>query len=68
MLMAQSGDWQDDHMNILVDVYTTDGDKGIAVLFTEINSAEPVRQIDMPEEVMCSCKLYMWYIVDSHGS
>ena len=51
MLMAQNGDWCENEMNILVDVYATDGDAGVSTLFTEINSSEPVKQIDMPDEV-----------------
>jgi hypothetical protein len=51
MLLAQDGAWCDKQLNILIDVYTTSGDKEISTLFTEINSAEPVRQIDMPDEV-----------------
>ena len=51
MLMAQDGRWDLTRRNILVDVFQTETEQEISNLFHEINSAEPVRLIDMPDEV-----------------
>jgi hypothetical protein len=51
LLLAQQGHWNEYARNIVVDVFTVDKEDDIAALFKEINSAEPVRLIDMPGEV-----------------
>lgn len=51
MLLSQQGHWDRLKRNILIDVFNTDNDEDIAALFKEINSAEPVRLVDMPGEV-----------------
>ena len=43
--------WDEYKRNVLVDVFLTKDEKEIKRLFTEINSGEPVRLIDMPSEV-----------------
>ena len=45
-----SGKWDADAKNIVIDVFTIKDDKQIADLFKEINSSEPVRLVDMPDE------------------
>lgn len=50
LIMAQSGHWNEFERNILVDVFPTESDKQISDLFREINSAEPVRLVDMPDD------------------
>lgn len=52
LIMAQQGHWNEFERNILVDVFVTDSEKQISDLFREINSAEPVRLVDMPDEGM----------------
>ena len=51
MLLSQGGHWDGLEQNILIDVFETDNDEQIVALFKEINSAEPVRLVDMPGEV-----------------
>ena len=51
MMLAQQGHWEGHEMNILIDVFETQNDDEITALFKEINSAEPVRLVDMPGEV-----------------
>jgi len=50
LIMAQQGHWNEYERNILVDVFVTQSEKQISELFREINSAEPVRLVDMPDE------------------
>lgn len=52
LIMAQQGHWNEYERNILVDVFITESDKEVSDLFKDINSAEPVRLVDMPEEGM----------------
>ena len=51
MLLSQGGHWDGLEQNILIDVFETENDEQIVALFKEINSAEPVRLVDMPGEV-----------------
>lgn len=51
MLLSQEGHWDGQEQNILIDVFETESDDQIVALFKEINSAEPVRLVDMPGEV-----------------
>jgi hypothetical protein len=51
MLLSQEGHWDGQEQNILIDVFETENDEQIVALFKEINSAEPVRLVDMPGEV-----------------
>jgi hypothetical protein len=51
MLLSQEGHWDGQEQNILIDVFETESDEQIVALFKEINSAEPVRLVDMPGEV-----------------
>jgi hypothetical protein len=51
MLLEQQGHWDRLKRNIIIDVFNTDTDEDVAALFKEINSAEPVRLVDMPGEV-----------------
>jgi hypothetical protein len=51
MLLAEQGHWNPYVRNITVDVFTVESDEDVSALFREINSAEPVRLIDMPGEV-----------------
>lgn len=46
--LVSKGSWNEWSRNILVDVFTTHGDEEISALFNEINSAQPVRLVDMP--------------------
>lgn len=48
ILLSQQGKWDELTRNILVDVFTTSSDEDVTELFKEINSAEPVRLVDMP--------------------
>lgn len=48
MILAQKGHWNDLDRNVLVEVFPVNEEKDVAALFREINSAEPVRMIDMP--------------------
>jgi len=52
LIMAQQGHWNEYERNILVDVFITESDKEISDLFKDINSAEPVRLVDMPDDGM----------------
>ena len=51
MLLSQGGHWDGLEQNILIDVFETENDEQVVALFKEINSAEPVRLVDMPGEV-----------------
>ena len=48
LLLAEKGYWNESETNILVEVFPTDSEESIAKLFKEINSAEPVRLVDLP--------------------
>ncbi|CAM9234116.1 unnamed protein product [Choristocarpus tenellus] len=50
MLMAERGSWNRTERNIVIDVFPTHSEEEVAALFTEINSGEPVRLVDMPVE------------------
>ena len=56
--MASNNQWDPYSRNIVVDVFEVESEQDIAKLFHEINSAEPVRLVDMPSEV-CMCMEYM---------
>ena len=47
ILLAQQGLWNDISRNIMIDVFHTNSEDEIISLFKEINSAEPVRLIDL---------------------
>jgi len=51
VIMAQEGKWDLRLRNIMVDVFPVRDEQDISNLFHEINSAEPVRLVDMPGEV-----------------
>lgn len=51
MILSQEGYWEGLDQNILIDVFETESDEQVVALFKEINSAEPVRLVDMPGEV-----------------
>ena len=57
MMLSQQGHWDGLENNILIDVFETKSDEEIVALFKEINSAEPVRLVDMPGEVGQSLKV-----------
>jgi hypothetical protein len=48
VVLSHEGLWDDEARNITLDVFETDSDKEVSTLFTEINSGEPVKLIDMP--------------------
>lgn len=48
VVLAHEGLWNDEARNITLDVFETDSEKEVSTLFTEINSGEPVKLIDMP--------------------
>lgn len=48
MLMAQEGAWALHERNVLIDVFDTESYKDVCDLFVDINSAQPVKLIDMP--------------------
>ena len=48
VLLAKDGKWPLYKKNILVDVIQTRSSDEISALFAEINSAEPIRLVDMP--------------------
>lgn len=53
LLMMQENSWPEDELNVLIEVYNFSSAENKSVvedLFTEINSAEPVKAIDMPQE------------------
>lgn len=50
MLLCEEGAWELAERNVLVDVFRVRGPQDVKDLFTEINSAEPVRLVDMPTE------------------
>jgi hypothetical protein len=49
MILSEQGLWDASASNVLVDVFDTDGEEHVARLFRDINLAEPVRLVDMPE-------------------
>jgi hypothetical protein len=51
--MSQEGSWKESEENIMLDVYDVKSEADIVHLFTEINSAEPVKSIDMPTVDVC---------------
>jgi hypothetical protein len=48
MILAQRGHWELKKNNVLIEVFPTEKEEDIAVLFRVINAAEPVRLIDLP--------------------
>lgn len=48
-LLSQSGKLSEPLQTILVEVYPPMGDSGVKELFTEINRAEPVMLVDLPD-------------------
>ncbi len=57
VLLAQEGHWDPFARNVMVEVFHTSGEKQVMDLFCEINSAEPVRLIDMPTHDPVSSKI-----------
>jgi hypothetical protein len=57
VLLSQEGHWHPFERNISVEVFHTEGEDSVMSLFTEINSAEPVRLIDMPTHDPVSSRL-----------
>ena len=58
VILAQEGHWDPYARNIMVDVFSIDGDdEEVMNLFVEINRAEPVRLIDMPTRDLVSTKM-----------
>ena len=57
ILLAQEGHWDPFARNVMVEVFHTSGEKQVMDLFCEINSAEPVRLIDMPTHDPVSSKI-----------
>ena len=53
---TQRGAWDEDALNVLVEVFITQNEAEVKKLFTEINSGEAVRLIDMPTEVRESAR------------
>jgi hypothetical protein len=51
MILSQGGHWDGLEQNVLIDVFETETEEQVVALFKEINSAEPVRLVDMPGEV-----------------
>lgn len=51
ILLSQRGHWEEMKRNVLVEVFNVTSEDDIVTLFKEINSAEPVKLIDMPDEV-----------------
>lgn len=50
MMLAEEKVWDKNAYNIMVDVFETSGETEVKGLFTEINSAEPLKLVDMPGE------------------
>ena len=50
LLLSQQGHVNGIERKVVVDVFSTESDEEITALFKEINSAEPIRLIDMPGE------------------
>jgi len=50
VMLAQEGHWDSHVRNVVVDVFSVTSEEQVAELFLEINSAEPVRLVDMPGE------------------
>lgn len=51
-LLCAQGHWDAAAKNVLLEVFDVDGDDEVASLFTEINSAEPVRLVDLPPQIL----------------
>jgi len=50
VILSSEGHWNETKKNIVIDVFNTKSEQEINELFKEINSSEPVRLIDMPDE------------------
>ena len=50
VILSDNQAWPKDEQNIMVDVFETDGEAQVKDLFAEINSAEPLKLVDMPGE------------------
>jgi len=50
LLLSQQGHVDGMERKVVVDVFGTESDEEVSLLFKEINSAEPIRLIDMPGE------------------
>lgn len=50
LLLSQQGHIDGIERKVVVDVFVTENDEQVSALFKEINSAEPIRLIDMPGE------------------
>ena len=50
LLLSQQGHVDSMDRKVVVDVFGTESDEEVSLLFKEINSAEPIRLIDMPGE------------------
>jgi hypothetical protein len=50
LLLSQQGQIDGIERKVVVDVFVTESDEQVTALFKEINSAEPIRLIDMPGE------------------
>jgi len=48
--LVDQGVWDQDAKNVVIEVFPISSEKNIATLFTAINAAEPVREIDLPFE------------------
>lgn len=49
-VVCSYGHWDADVRNVVIDVFTIKSEEEISDLFKEINSSEPVRLVDMPDE------------------
>lgn len=49
MILAQRGYWNPNQKNVVVEVFSTNTEDDVSVLFRVINAAEPVRLIDLPD-------------------
>lgn len=49
MIAYSTGHWDDSLRNVLIEVHSVDNMAQVSALFREINSAEPVRMIDLVE-------------------
>lgn len=49
MITSWTGHWDDSLRNVLIEVHSVDNMAQVSALFREINSAEPVRMIDLVE-------------------
>jgi hypothetical protein len=48
--LASDGYWDMTRKNVIIDVFEVSSDQQVSDLFKEINSSEPVRLVDMPED------------------